>query len=95
MTVIEFLNRFAGLLVDRASKEGITGVTVVFYANDDGNGGVAVTGPNGGCVTIECQHPLDALLDSQYQPELTTEIWELFLRQEKPHRFPPAPGTLQ
>jgi hypothetical protein len=98
MTCIEFLADFAHLLITRANKEGIKDVTPVFYGIDrDGKpgSGVAITGPAGGCVTIELEHPLDALLNHQYKPELTSEIWELFLRQEKPHRFPPAPSTVQ
>lgn len=95
MTVIQFLARFADLLITRASKEGIAPCTVVYHTNDDGSGGVAVTGPNGGCMTMDTQYPLDGVLKDEYEPELTTEIWQLFLRQEKPHRFPPAPETVQ
>lgn len=95
MIVMEFLAKFADLLVTRASKEGIRDVTVVYYHNDEGNGGVAITGPNGGCLTMETGWPLDGLLRDSYEPELTSNVWELFLRQEKPHRFPPVPETVQ
>ena len=89
MTVIRFLADFAQLLFDRASKEGIQGLTAVYgQTQDTGCAYVDITGPQGGSVTIGVEHPLDGLLADSYIPELTTEIWELFLKQEKPWRFP-------
>ena len=95
MTVIQYLAAFADLLITRASKEGIAPCTVVYHTNDDGSGGCAITGPAGGCITCDTKYPLDGVLKDDYVPELTTEIWQLFLRQEKPHRFPPVPEALQ
>lgn len=86
MTVLRFLADFAQLFMTRAAKEGINDLKVV-YSEEDGKAYADITGPQGGAITIGVEHPLDGLLDANYTPELTPDLWELFLRQEKPWRF--------
>lgn len=97
MTVIEFLADYAELVARRAAREAIK-VQVMYHETDvDGTiySTVSISGELGDGLEISVAHPLQGVLADSYKPVLEDEQWELFLRQVKPHRYPPTTDTVQ
>lgn len=96
MTVIEFLADYAELVARRAAREAIE-VSIMY--NEELIDGVTystvsiASGDSG--LEISVAHPLTGVLADKYKPVLEDDQWELFLRQVKPHRYPPTTSTVQ
>lgn len=97
MTVIEFLADYAELVARRARREEIP-VTIRYseeVIEDVTYSTVSISSNGNAGIEISVAHPLDGVLMDKYLPVLEDDQWELFLRQVKPHRYPPTTDTVQ